>query len=533
MKNVQTILLIVVFLWIGVGQVAAQKEVGLAEATASGDVVIEVRGRDIAFSQPMLDITASNLTETDIRLFIPLGLELDSNSEQFANVILARDETIIIEAGQTRQVGLFAFSRNPDRAFPDAGTTFTVGEQVYQTDIVKLLEQIGQRGLETDVSSQLAVWMQLTGEFDFDRFAAKLGNIDIEPYRAQTLILLGQESETAVSPLMLIGSILGVIVSIGAIIYLRREVTTSFDGYKLGDYIATGGKYYVRQARRRGGRDNLIIKEPVDNATETYCVREIEIREQLDELPPNIVPLVASGYFSADKASRARPYLVEQYIDGFDLGRVLQEVGKFEIDVALEIMSQLLVGLEHLHTARRIVHRDLKPSNILLDKNGRVWLTDFGSAIDRDTPNYTFVRREEASTYHWLAPEVIRHTQAHYLANGAGPRPIIQQEIDERADIYSLGVILHTLLTGELPFNLKQSHHFFEVLTPHWDLLEPFEAFLDDTVRDCLSMYPNERPQTVMEIRQALFLPLPRSRATDAREALGDIVQTMSMELKR
>lgn len=533
MKIFQTIFLLVFLLGVGVDQAAAQQEIGLAEAVLSGDVVIEVQGRDIAFNQPMLDITVTNTTDADMRLFIPLGQELESSSELYANVILARDETIIIEADQTRQIGLFAFSRNPDRAFPDSSITFSVGEQEYKTDIVKLLEQIGQRGMEADVSSQLAVWMQLTGELDFDRFATQLGGTDIEPYRQQTLVLLGQQSETAVTPFMLIGSILGTILSISVVIYLRREVTTSFDGYKLGDYIATGGKYYVRQARRRGGSGDLIIKEPVDHATETYCVREIEIREQLDELPPNIVPLVASGYFSTDKANRARPYLVEQYIDGFDLGRILQEVGSFEIDIALEIVNQLLIALEHLHTTQRIIHRDLKPSNILLDKNGRLWLTDFGSAIDQDVPNYTFVRRDEANTYYWLAPEVIRHTQAHYLANGSGPRPIIQQEIDARADIYSIGVILHTLLAGEPPFDLKQSHHFFEVLSPRWEQLEPFEAFLDDTVRACLATYPNERLQTVTELRQALFLPLPSARSEAARQAIGDVVRTMASELKR
>lgn len=533
MKQVQIVLTVIIILLIGVAQVAAQREIGLVEAVTSGEVTVEIRGRDIAFSQPMLDIAATNATSSDLRLFVPLGLQLESGADDYGNVILARDETIVIEAGQTRQVGLYAFSRDFDRAFPSADVTFTIGEQAYQTDLVKLLEGIGQRGMEADVSSQLAVWMHLAGESDFDAFASRLGGTDIEPYRQQTLVLLGLESETAVSPIALIGSILAVVLAIGTIVYLRREVSSSFDGYKLGNYIATGGKYYVRQARRRGGSGTLIIKEPIDHATEAHCVREIEIREQLDELPPNIVPLVASGYFSADKRNRARPYLVEQFVDGFDLGRILQEVEKLDVDLALEIINQLIVGLEHLHHTCRIVHRDLKPSNILLDKDGRLWLTDFGSAIDKETPNYTFVRRDEANTYHWLAPEVIRQTQAHYLANGSGPRPIIHQEIDERADIYSLGVILHTLLTGEVPFDVKQANHFFEVLRPRWDLLETFEAYLEDTIRACLASYPNERLQTVMEVRQDLFLPLPRTRSQQARQTLGDIVQTMSLELKR
>ncbi len=531
-----------VLLWLGVSLMIswvlpahAQQERPLAEAIAEGLVVVHIHGRSIAFVEPMLDMTLTNQTSDELHLFLPAGMQLQSNNPSYANALLARDELIVLAGNEARQMGLYAYSQEPDKAFPDASVTYSLDEPIYRTEVMVLLETIGQQGAESEVAGQIALWMTLLDETDFAAFTAEYSNgNDLTPYEKQTLELMGQEVKTAVSPFVLIGSIVSVGLFLAIFVYVKREVSQTFDGYKLGYHVATGGKYNVRQARRRGGAIDLIIKEPVDHATEANCVREIEIREQFDEMPPNIVPLFSSGYYSRDKNSRAMPYLVERYIHGFDLGRVLQEVTKVEANQALEIIAQLLNALEHLHNQHQIVHRDLRPSNILLDRDGRVWLTDFGSAINGNTPDYTFVRREEANSSHWLAPEVVRRSQAHYLANGKGARPTTpQQTIDKRADIYSLGAILYLLLLGEPPFDLKQARHFFEVLPPQLDKLTSFEPYIAQAIRRCLAAEPEERFGTIAELRHSLNLPLPPTQSAQARAELGELVQMIAAELKR
>lgn len=530
-----------VLFWLGVSLLIswalpaqAQQERPLAEALAEGLVTVHIHGRSIAFVEPMLEIVLSNQTDEELHLFLPAGLQLRSGNPSYANTLLARDEIIVLAANEARQMGLFAYSMEPDKAFPDTSVTYTLDEPIYRTEVVRVLETISQEQAEAEVASQIALWMTLLGETDFVAFTAQYSNgNDLSAYQNRALTLMGQEVKTAVSPLLLIGTLLAIGLLTTVTLLVRRELSHTFDGYKLGHHVATGGKYNVRQARRRGGAVDLIIKEPVDHATEANCIREIEIREKLDEMPPNIVPLFGSGYFAADKNSRAMPYLVERYIQGFDLGRILQEVNTIELPLALEITTQLLNALDHLHSQHQVIHRDLKPSNILLDRDGRVWLTDFGSAINSTTPNYTFVRREEANSSHWLAPEVIRHSQAHYLANGKGTRPTTQPTIDQRADLYSVGVILHWLLLGEVPFDLKQARHFFEVLPPQLDKLTTFEPYIAQAIRHCLAANPEDRPATVADLRRRLSLPLPQMQSAQARAALGEVVQGIAAELKR
>lgn len=530
-----------VLFWLGVSLLIswvlpayAQQERPLAEAIADDLVSVHIHGRSIAFVEPMLEIVISNQTDEELHLFLPAGLQLHSGNNSYANTLLARDEIIVLAANEARQMGLFAYSMEPDKAFPDTSVTYTLDEPLYRTEVTTLLERIGQEQAEAEVASQIALWMTLLRETDFAAFTAEYSNgNELSPYEARTLELMGQEVRTAVSPFILISSLVTTGLVITAFFLVKRELNQTFDGYKLGHHVATGGKYNVRQARRRGGAVDLIIKEPVDHATEANCIREIEIREQFDEMPPNIVPLFSSGYYSADKNSRAMPYLVERCINGFDLGRIMQEVNTLEPPLALEIVAQLLNALDHLHNQHHIIHRDLKPSNILLDRDGRVWLTDFGSAMSDTTPNYTFVRREEANSSHWLAPEVIRHSQAHYLANGKGARPTAQPAIDPRADLYSVGAILHWLLVGEVPFDLKQARHFFEVLPPQLDKLNTFEPYIAQAMRRCLAANPEDRSATVADLRRSLNLPLPQTQAAQARAELGELVRGIAAELKR
>jgi tRNA A-37 threonylcarbamoyl transferase component Bud32 len=129
-------------------------------------------------------------------------------------------------------------------------------------------------------------------------------------------------------------------------------------------------------------------------------------------------------------------YFTMEYVDGHNL-RHLLEAGALPAAQALAIVPQLCDALQYAHD-EGLVHRDIKPENILLDKRGRVKIADFGLAkLVGLTPTYLTLTgpHEVMGTLLYMAPEQMK--RAH--------------TVDHRADIYSLGVVLYEMLTGELP----------------------------------------------------------------------------------
>lgn len=126
-------------------------------------------------------------------------------------------------------------------------------------------------------------------------------------------------------------------------------------------------------------------------------------------------------------------YLVMEYIEGDNLKNLIREKGALPPEQAVEIARQVSEALQHAH-GNNIVHRDVKPQNILITKDGRAKLTDFGIAREATTATLTQTDTIVGSV-HYLSPEQAR-------GETAGPR----------SDIYSLGVVLYEMVTGALPF---------------------------------------------------------------------------------
>ncbi|MEE9294284.1 MAG: protein kinase [Phycisphaerae bacterium] len=129
-------------------------------------------------------------------------------------------------------------------------------------------------------------------------------------------------------------------------------------------------------------------------------------------------------------------YFVMEYVDGLNLRRLLS-TGQLSPQEALRIVPQICNALETAHE-HGVVHRDIKPENVLLDKKGNVKIADFGLAkLLQHTPSdLTLTATQQVvGTHHYMAPEQLFNPQ----------------EVDHRADIYSLGVVFYEMLTGELP----------------------------------------------------------------------------------
>ena len=129
-------------------------------------------------------------------------------------------------------------------------------------------------------------------------------------------------------------------------------------------------------------------------------------------------------------------YLVMEFVDGANL-REVERAGRLQPEQALTIVPQICEALQFAH-GEGIVHRDIKPENILLDKRGRVKITDFGIAkilgVQAGKISLTGAK-DVVGTPHYMAPEQVEKPST----------------VDHRADIYSLGVVFYEMLTGELP----------------------------------------------------------------------------------
>ncbi|MED1802617.1 Stk1 family PASTA domain-containing Ser/Thr kinase [Brevibacillus porteri] len=127
-------------------------------------------------------------------------------------------------------------------------------------------------------------------------------------------------------------------------------------------------------------------------------------------------------------------YMVMEYIEGYTLKEVIIQRGALPVEEAVRIAEQICDALDHAHQ-NQIIHRDIKPHNIMIGKNGRVKVTDFGIARAVTSATITHTNAMLGSV-HYFSPE-----QARGGITG------------EKSDIYSLGIVLYEMVTGELPFS--------------------------------------------------------------------------------
>ncbi len=128
-----------------------------------------------------------------------------------------------------------------------------------------------------------------------------------------------------------------------------------------------------------------------------------------------------------------RKYIVMERVEGITLKNYLNKKGTLGLREMLQYTEQILLALEHAHS-KGIVHRDIKPQNIMLLKNGVIKVTDFGIAKLPNTDTITMTNKAIGTVY-YISPE---------QASG--------KKVDRRSDIYSLGVMMYEMCTGQLPF---------------------------------------------------------------------------------
>ncbi|MFZ5632913.1 MAG: Stk1 family PASTA domain-containing Ser/Thr kinase [Bacillota bacterium] len=200
--------------------------------------------------------------------------------------------------------------------------------------------------------------------------------------------------------------------------------------YEVLEQLGGGGMAIVYK-----GRDVILnrlvtikLMRPEYTSDEDFVRRfRREARSVASLSHPNIVSIYDVG------REDDMQYLVMEYVDGKDLRSIIKREGPLDPARAVAIARQICDALEHAHE-NNIVHRDIKPHNILITRNGRAKLTDFGIAREASAATVTTTDTIVGSV-HYLSPEQARGEVA-----------------DPKSDIYSLGVVLYEMLAGSVPF---------------------------------------------------------------------------------
>lgn len=207
-------------------------------------------------------------------------------------------------------------------------------------------------------------------------------------------------------------------------------VNRTIKDYEIKELIATGGMAAIYRAVDVRTGNTVAIKIlhghlAQDKDFITRFEREAQAAASLKH--ENIIDIL--GYGEAAGVY----YIAMEYIDGRSLKEIINSVKFIPHDIALAIVYEICQGIEHAHQ-KGVVHRDLKPANILVNKEGKVKITDFGLAQAQDLTSIT-VTGAIVGTPAYMSPE-----------QAAG------RKIDTRSDIFSLGVVVYEMATGAKPF---------------------------------------------------------------------------------
>lgn len=264
------------------------------------------------------------------------------------------------------------------------------------------------------------------------------------------------------------------------------------DRYQIIKSIGEGGMANVYLAYDTILDRNVAVKIlRGDLANDEKFVRRFQ-REALSASSlshPNIVEVYDVG------EDNGNYYIVMEYIEGKHLKELIKKRGKLTLSETLDIVSQVCDGLATAHDSY-IIHRDIKPQNIMILDSGLVKITDFGIAMALNSTQLTQTNSVMGSV-HYLPPE---------QASGKG--------CTMQSDIYSMGILMYELLTGELPF---RGDNAVEIALKQ--LKEP----LPD-IREKLPDIPN----SIVNILKRATAKNPKNRYTDAREMLEDMKTAMS-----
>ena len=284
---------------------------------------------------------------------------------------------------------------------------------------------------------------------------------------------------------------------------------TMVSHYRIIEKIGAGGMGEVYLAHDTELNRNVALKFlPPHLCQDADCrarfKREAQAAAKLSH--PNIVTIFEVSEFNG------RPFFAMELVDGLRLDEYLKQKSP-SLDRILDLSVQACEGLREAHSSG-IVHRDIKPGNILVDKNDRVRILDFGLAAIKGTDKLTKTG-STMGTLHYMSPEQTRG-----------------EALDERSDIFSFGVVLYEMITGQLPF--KGDHEPAIIYSIGYEEPEPLARYktgvsddIQRVVDKALSKDRNLRYQHADELAADLkrltsaSCPVPATRRRGVRVLLA------------
>ena len=283
------------------------------------------------------------------------------------------------------------------------------------------------------------------------------------------------------------------------------------DRFQVEDLIGQGGMGKVYRARHLALDRIVVLKMLKPQLLEDPTLvgrfeREAKAASRLNH--PNVIQVLDFGRLENDGTL----YIVMEYVQGKDLRLVLRDDWPLAEERLCDIMAQVCSALGEAHV-NNVIHRDLKPENIMVearrDQPDHVKVLDFGIAKILDSDVQGLTRHDVVcGTPQYMAPE---------QATGSA--------LDERSDLYGLGIILYQMTTGHLPFDGANS---MEVLTRHVNEAPipprqrqpdaPISEAMERLILRALEKDPAKRPQTAEQFREAL-LAVPAQARAAARAA--------------
>lgn len=202
----------------------------------------------------------------------------------------------------------------------------------------------------------------------------------------------------------------------------------------------------------------------------------------------NIVKIYDVGQHIED--GKIYNYIVMEYIKGKTLNELIKDKGRLNSNAVISISKQIASALDCAHK-HHIIHRDIKPHNIIIDENLNVKVTDFGIARIATSSTITYTS-SVLGTVHYISPE---------QAKG--------KFIDEKSDIYSLGVVMYEMVTGRVPFDTDNAvgiamQHINEPLVEPIKLVPNLEPWLNATIVKCMEKNPENRFESAESLIRAL-----------------------------
>lgn len=273
---------------------------------------------------------------------------------------------------------------------------------------------------------------------------------------------------------------------------MLRAGTVLGGRYEIASRIGSGGMSDVYRAQDKKLNRYVaikVLKSEFSSEQNFVSKFRMEAQNAARLSHPNIVSVYDVG------EDRGVYYIVMELVDGITLKKYIERKKKLEIRESIEVAMQVARGLEAAHT-QHIIHRDIKPQNIMISRDGKVKVTDFG--IARASSSQT-ISSNTMGSVHYISPEQARGGYC-----------------DERSDIYSLGITLYEMLTGRVPFegdstvSVALLHIQGEMVPPRqYEPLIPVS--LEKIILKCTQKKPELRyssaSELIADLKKSLTMP--------------------------